>query len=85
VEAGKSYMFPPEYPRTMPKVLELKDDFESQHRPVKVSGDTFITDVLMQCIKYLILLHDLCHYYDKPSSDKTMVVYWASINNLKSD
>jgi hypothetical protein len=86
VEEGGYYIFPPEFPRTSPKVIELKDEKQYNEKPIiEVSGDIFVVDVLMQCIRYLIVLHDLCHHFEKPSSDKTMMTYWASINNLKSD
>lgn len=83
IKVDQLLCFPPEFPRNTPRVLELKDGEGLQ--VVKVSGDIYLSELLMQCIRYMVIMLDLVHHFDKPSSDKTMRVYWAFINNTKSD
>ncbi len=92
VKPGQLLCFPPEFPRNTPKVLDVTDTYEeSKYKDIEhlqtlsVSADMYIVELLMQCIRYMIVMLDLVHHFDRPSQDKTMKIYWAFINNNKSD
>lgn len=88
IKAGDVMCFPPEYPRASIKMVVVKDpehaDLKHASR-IESTGDMFVIEGLLQCIKYMTIAIDMFHHLDKVTVNETMRVYWGMANSLKED